>query len=177
MKRFLFEDALKTDRDNVSGLDIANVNIEHLPKEVFEFKNLKGLFLKSTNIEEIPEDINKLENLELFSLYVTPPRSIDLLKVNAMLFQLSTLPRIKRINITANLMNWPSNLFLFHNLNILNLGSNQLREIPAEISCLSKLKEIDISSNKVSLISPSIGSLTRLKKVNLKGNLLATCRN
>jgi Leucine-rich repeat (LRR) protein len=59
----------------------------------------------------------------------------------------------------------PKEVFLFKNLEVLDISKNKLEEIPEDIEMLSKLREISVSNNSLTTLPIQIGKLTQLKKI------------
>lgn len=59
----------------------------------------------------------------------------------------------------------PNEIFLFKNLEILDVSKNKLDEIPEDIQKLSKLREISVANNNLTTLPIQIGNLTELRKI------------
>ncbi|KAK7899576.1 hypothetical protein WMY93_020429 [Mugilogobius chulae] len=66
----------------------------------------------------------------------------------------------------------PEFLDQFSKLTIMDLGKNQLCEIPPEIGKLSSLKELNVSYNRLMKVPPELGSCEELQRLELSGNRL-----
>ena len=58
----------------------------------------------------------------------------------------------------------------------LNLGRNQLTELPRELTQLASLVRLDLSSNRLRKLPPGFGRLQMLQQLQLNGNELGTVR-
>jgi Leucine-rich repeat (LRR) protein len=67
----------------------------------------------------------------------------------------------------------PAELFLFKNLEILDLSKNKLVEIPEDIQKLNKLREINVANNNLTTLPIQIGNLIQLKKIIAYQNNIA----
>ena len=79
---------------------------------------------------------------------------------------------IKLVLRKQKLKEFPKEIFLFKNLQYLDLGKNSILEIPDSISKLKNLQYLDVSRNKLERISMKIGELNNLFYLNLNNNNL-----
>ncbi|XP_043266804.1 toll-like receptor Tollo [Venturia canescens] len=91
------------------------------------------------------------------------------------------LSQLERLDLGENNM-WSlpeGSLCSLHNLEMLNLTKNRLREVAsfhfnAEARCVSSLRELDLSNNSIeSLPSAAFAGLTRLQTLDLRSNAIA----
>ena len=180
---------------NLETLNLKHNPIETLPDSFENLINLKKLFLDFGNIntynEEhrfhkltLPENFGNLPALEEFRIYgaygygwvwidnsiLTLPKSFSNLK------KLHTLVINAKFRYeTYNISNPPAftdfNL-LPENLMELDLGTNNLKEVPAEIGNLSNLEKLSLSENYLETIPSDVGNLTNIKELDLSFNQL-----
>ncbi|CAH1779638.1 unnamed protein product [Owenia fusiformis] len=151
---------------NLTSLVLHNNKLKSLPTEISQLSKLHLLDASTNEIESLPEEFNELTNLHTLNLNCN---------------KLTTLPNFKEmVNLHVvmmshnNLTSFPEGLSdeaLIH-LNTINLGSNEIGEIPDDLSNLPSLKSIDLSENKFDAIPPEMSQCTRIKEFNFKGNKL-----
>lgn len=66
----------------------------------------------------------------------------------------------------------PNEIFKFQNLVELDLGSNLITSVDADIASLSKLEELRISHNLIDSVSSSVSELSNLKRLSFYSNKL-----
>ena len=59
----------------------------------------------------------------------------------------------------------PKEVFLFKNLEILDVSKNKLDELPEELEKLVELRELSVSNNNLTTFPIQIGKLVKLKKI------------
>ncbi|CAM9392236.1 unnamed protein product, partial [Sphacelaria rigidula] len=81
---------------------------------------------------------------------------------------------LRRVDLSGNKLTKvpPGLLQLGEVLEELNLGNNQIAELPAQISNLAGLLSLNMAGNRLSVLPPEIGLLSALKRLGLKGNAL-----
>ncbi len=67
----------------------------------------------------------------------------------------------------------PKEVFLFKNLEVLDISKNKLEEIPEDIEKLVKLREISVANNSLTTLPIQIGKLVQLKKIIAYQNNIA----
>lgn len=168
-------------------------------KEMFEnlsgCKNLKKLYLGSNGITEIPENIRELKNLQVFSApqngLVSLPDSIyelaHLKELDLGINILKELPagigKLSQLKILKLNSNWHNqfdakNLFDeisgLSNLEVLELWSCPIKEIPETISELKKLKMLELSGTLLTKLPKSILTMHHLEKLRIPGNNISS---
>jgi Leucine-rich repeat (LRR) protein len=71
----------------------------------------------------------------------------------------------------------PKEVFLFKNLEILDISKNKLEEIPEEIETLLKLRELSVANNNLTTFPIQLGKLIELKKIIAYQNNIALLPN
>lgn len=66
----------------------------------------------------------------------------------------------------------PPEVFELSELNRLDLGFNELRELPADISRLQKLEQLWLNSNPLTSVHPSLHKCARLKVIDMRDTAL-----
>jgi len=90
-------------------------------------------------------------------------------------------PSLKSINIANNnLMQVPKSIYaapspsmLLTKLEKIDLSSNQLADVPAELSNLTNLKDLNLDGNLLTSLPVELGQLRHLKVLSLRDNQLA----
>jgi len=80
---------------------------------------------------------------------------------------------LRNLDLSSNKMaTLPANIGAFKLLKNLNVAKNRIKEIPQGIENLIKLEMLNLSFNHISALPPSINKLKSLKEVNLSNNSL-----
>ena len=137
------KEALK-DRQRVFHLNLSGRGLKAIPKEVELFENLRTLDLSKNKLKTIKGiDFSKLPKLEGLNLYQN---------------QLGQIPAI---------------LYEINNLQRLNLGANQIREISDDINNWKFLTALKLHHNQITHWPASI-ALKYLETIQLNANKLET---
>jgi Leucine-rich repeat (LRR) protein len=141
---------------HITYLDLYDPLFGNLPKDIGKLENLKVLTL-TTNVAmtKIPSEIAELKNLEelnftkAFKLKQLPPEICD-------------LPKLKKLTVAWGgvLTAVPDSIGKLQELEVLDLGHNQLTTLPASIKELKKLKTLVLWANPISKTE-----LARIKKM------------
>ncbi|MGC2596377.1 MAG: leucine-rich repeat domain-containing protein [Rhabdochlamydiaceae bacterium] len=128
--------------DRIVALDLSDLTLTILPKEIGQLVNLKTLHLCNNQLVTLPKEIGQLVKLETIDLENN---------------QLVTLP--EEIGQLVNLK-W------------LNLRNNQLVTLLKEIGQLVNLKGVDLANNQLATLPKEIVQLVNLKILDLANNQL-----
>ena len=173
------EEALKSPQD-VFQLELINMNLETVPKEVFLFPNLKELILAGNNLSALPEEISKLSNLEFLDLYsnrfIKFPDVIcrlpSLQKLNIGFNYLKKLPPciselklVHSLHLGVNYLGESTELFLPPYLDSLNLSGNRFQVIPNAVLNQKKLQILVFSANYLKELPKELAQLEELKQL------------
>jgi len=104
-------------------LDLSDIGLSHLPKEICLFSALKTCILSDNLLHSLPIEIGSLCKLEI--LYLRNNKLTEL----------------------------PEELSLLHSLKLLDLAENRIHSVSEKILCLPHLQMIDLSSNRLSISS------------------------
>jgi len=81
---------------------------------------------------------------------------------------------IKRLDLAADLTEFPAEIFdLADTLEVLNLSSNQLSDLPKDLTRLYKLRIIFCSDNRFTHVPEVLGQCTNLEMIGFKANQIA----
>ena len=126
--------------ENVSKLDLSNMNLTEFPTEILNLKNLRKLNLSNNKLSVIPREIEKLKNLELLDLS------------------------------NNNINNFYAKICSLKKLKVLNLNNNKIKTIPKQIANLESLKILQLANNKIITLPESFKKLASLQKLNISKN-------
>ena len=164
------------------------IKSEHIPMVIFELENLSALDLKHTKINNLPE--NNLKNLkELYldwnyfdnfsqqqnvmqSLMAPPMSSSTNLSRQTEYPPLSTIAGSTSSVLSNTQVTFSALTPMSASLTILTVSNNLLKEIPAELMCLTNLELLDLSFNTIQKIPKNLNLLVRLKELYLNNNSL-----
>lgn len=148
---FNFQTAVKLAKTakakKLETLDISDLGLKTIPREVFGLTQLKTLKLgkhyhkfdddsQQNCISNFTKNIAKLENLEVL---IAPYNDFNSI---------------------------PPEVFQLKQLRILDLAHNQIKAVPAEISSLTNLEYLDVNHNQLRKLPFEIANLTNLKEVH-----------
>ena len=126
---------------NASILNLSNLGLQEIPKEVFKCRFLKKLDLSHNNIKVLPKDIGKLKFLQ----------SLDL----------------SNNQLTALF----ANLFNISALRVLILNNNQISKIPQQLGNLTNLTKLMVANNKLASLPESLTDCKKLISLDISKNL------
>lgn len=172
-------------------LDVSSNELIHLPKCIGNLTKLSVLNLCLNQISKLPDEIGNLNSLEALDIGCNKltdlPATIGnltqlqqlLLRLNqftsACLLKLVGLSKLKRLELSSNpLGTLPAELFQLSSLTTLQIGHNQLSQLPPEIANLTLLTELVASNNQLQELPTSITQLTNLQLLNVVSNQLTT---
>ncbi|XP_068631893.1 carboxypeptidase N subunit 2-like [Battus philenor] len=168
----------------VKRLSLSGNRIRSVTKESFPVDNSIELLDLSNNVIEIVEEnsflsctnlreLNLAQNNITFTFALPPTLQIAILRINT-LYHWPTFPSgITYIDLSYNRLSdmYKENQVDFDNLEILNVGGNQIKEINMEKK-LPKLFSLDISYNFIKDVPKCLNSqiLPKLEDLRLDGN-------
>ena len=84
---------------------------------------------------------------------------------------LADLPNLRRLDLSTNrLVELPAELWELAQLEVVDLGSNRLRELDREIGQLMALRVLDLSENRLAELPVELANCTALTELDLYGN-------
>jgi Leucine-rich repeat (LRR) protein len=146
--------------NQITRLDLSNLELEVLPPEIGNLGQLQTLVLTNTQIKELPAEICKLGQLQ--TLYLTKTQIKELPAEICKLGQLQTLylsnTQIKEL---------PAAIGNLGQLQRLNLSNTQIKELPAEICKLGQLQTLVLTNTQIKELPAEIGNLGQLQMLYL----------
>ena len=151
---------------NMTEIDLSNIFLIEIPKEIFKCKVLEILDLSRNSLIGIQDSIVNLSNLK--RLYLNDNRitnlpplqpSIEILDISfnplTSISSICKLPKLQSLYcVSTSIDAFPPEFISLSNLRHLNLSVNQISIIPNYFSEFSTLSTLDLSSNQISDISP-----------------------
>ena len=128
---------------NAVELDLSDLHLKSLPKEIGKLSNLKHLNLRNNHLQHFPMEILDLSNLE-----VLDASGNDLTELPSDIDKLSELIR-------------------------LDLSGNKLTHLPPTIGSLSKLVKLYVNGNYLTELPSEMKNLSQLRILNIGGHSLA----
>jgi len=148
---------------------IQRVYLDYPPIEKINFsddfyKKVVELKINSqANVVYIFNDIiYKMTNLTKLIM-----RDLNLNKIPKSVYQMTKLTKLA---ISGNKIGEIESIGNLINLEILNIGNNQLTSLPETIGNLTNLKYLDIGNNQLTILPETIGNLTNLIELHISAN-------
>ncbi len=158
-----FEIALEEEIERVKNnknrttLNLNNLNLIEIPKEINELEHIITIDLRENKIKEI-KNLDKLKNLEELYLNDNKISRIE---------NLENLTKLKSLYLNKNEISEIDHLENLGQLEVLNLADNKITEIK-NIDSLKKITELYLSNNPIKRIEhlENLGNLTTLSLDN-----------
>lgn len=147
--------------------DFFSKNMREVPRELKsrdQLFALKNLELKRMKITIVDPELGSLVNLKKLSLSEN--------RINSLPKELFSLVSLKKLDLSFNNLekDFTSNIQYLSRLESLNLASNAIEFIPAEIASLSNLTEFILCYNQIKCIPAEIAQLRNLRLLDLTFN-------
>ncbi len=161
--------------DSLEILDLSNNNLSTLPEKLTELTKLKIIFASQNNFTQLPDVLGRLPNLEMIGFKSNQIKSVNnssLPKklrwliltdnvIETLPDSLGERPRLQKLALAGNQLTClPTTLNQAHNLELIRISANNLREFPEQLLNLPKLAWIAFSGNPFSVANDSIKTLT-----------------
>jgi len=179
---------------NLEKLYIRHCTIKSIPESIGNLKMLKKLEIWSTQLESLPTSVSDIRTLiELKfgfnKLFKDSNNLIEALKNNNSLKNLylpncsieippesiGDLAALEILDLSSNkITNLPKSVGNLKSLKKLKLDSNEIETIPESIIKLESLEDIDLRKNKIHIFLTEICELKYLKFIRIAGNKLET---
>ncbi|MCP4220222.1 MAG: hypothetical protein GY765_36660 [bacterium] len=144
-------------------LNLSNLNLTHVPPELFQLTHLRQLRLDNNRLQELPEEIENLRALTDLDL-----SNNRLEHLPESFGKLSELERLYLFN--NRLTHLCKGFSQLKSLDFLDVSWNRLTDFPPEIVELSTLGRLEMDNNGLANLPEGIGRLTELTALYL-GNL------
>lgn len=161
--------------DSLEILDLSNNNLSALPEKLIELTKLKIIFASQNNFTQLPDVLGRLPNLEMIGFKSNQikgvsnsslPKKLRWLILTDNVIEtlpdsLGERPRLQKLALAGNQLTClPTTLNQAHNLELIRISANNLREFPEQLLNLPKLAWIAFSGNPFSVANDSIKTLT-----------------
>jgi len=149
----------------IRDLDLTNLGLTTLPKEIGRFVNLQRLDLASNKLSTLPKEITLLAKLR--RLYLRDNR------FSALPLEITQLGNLQGLYLAGNnLTTLPKEIAQLKNLQRLYLTGNHLTTLPKEIGELGSLCVLQLAGNHLTTLPKEIGQLLSLETLHLSKNPL-----
>jgi Leucine-rich repeat (LRR) protein len=92
-------------------------------------------------------------------------------KLKAFPKEIWMFPNLQYLDLSKNLItDYPDSLGQLKNLQVLHLSKNKIESLPREFGDNTNLVIVDINQNELTMIPPQVGKLKKLKYLDLWGN-------
>lgn len=167
-------------------LNLSNLGLRQVPKEVLDLKQLKRLFLQNNQLTILPAEIGKLSQLQEVNVSENQlggiPKSfaklVALRTLNLAKNRLTSLPKplrylknLQRLYLNDNrISSLPSSLCQATKLQELYVSNNPIRKLPADLDLLKQLQILDAEGCQITVLPIQIGGLSQLRSLHLAEN-------
>jgi len=165
---------------NLESLHISDNPFEEIPEAVFSLTRLQVLLAGGTDIKAISPKINQLKELEVLNIASTPLESVPslagLTELHELVLSITNIRQLPAGVLDAK------NLLILHfsslpnldtdnplpgisrmkNLRLLDIGSNELTEIPVEVAQLRNLQFLSLHGTPIKSLPKELLSHPRL---------------
>jgi len=159
--------------DTLTRLDMTGNALDTLPEDFHTLKNLKILFLSDNNFKELPSVLAKCLNLSMIGFRNNQITSVP---ENALPFStrwliltdndieklpesMGDLSLLQKCMLSGNkLTALPQSMAQCHNLELLRIGVNEMKEFPSFLLNLPKLSWLAYSGNPFCAKHPDVGT-------------------
>lgn len=144
---------------NIEALDLSNIVLNTLPKELKLFSNLRSLRLYNNGLLALPSFIGNLSKLQILDLGAN--------QISVLPSSLAKLTQLQELILGVNkISKLPSFLSRFTELTTLHFGANGLVELP-NMEQYTKLQNLYLGGNNFTVLPESLGILPELRMINI----------
>jgi Leucine-rich repeat (LRR) protein len=170
------------ENNQIQYLSAANNELTTLPTSIGNCRRLKTLDLSGNKLKSIPETLGNLKALQSISLrqnrlecfpvpigHLAALQTLNLSRNLLTDIKISPSPRLEKLYLSENKITSLSCFESLPSLDLLDISSNKLEELPESLSRCIKLSCLDVRDNSLVSLSPCLGNLN-LKKLYVTGN-------
>ncbi|MBS0604618.1 MAG: leucine-rich repeat domain-containing protein [Verrucomicrobia bacterium] len=153
--------------ESIEKLDLSNLGLHTLPKEIDLLVNLKTLDLSRNRLTDLPDEIGNLKKLTVLDLNKN--------RLTALPSGVCNLSSLESLTACCNrIAEIPQEIGDLVNLKTLFLGSNRIRTLPERMGDLDSLICLSIENNRLEKLPESIGGMKHLRALFLQDNRLSS---
>ncbi len=156
---FLFNKKIDT---TIEVLDLSKKSLKTVPEYILQYSNLKELDLSKNQLTELPVFLKELKFLKKINLHGN-----ELTELPSFIFNYDYLVDIDVSSNKISEIPLTNNYYDFSRLEILDIGYNPLKKIPAWIWKLSSIQELFISGLEINELPIEIGNLKTLTTLSI----------
>lgn len=131
----------------INSLELSYISITELPTWISQLDNLEYLYISNTRLKNFPDAL--LNNLKVLNISTIPLERLP--STNKILI-------LKSVSINNTQISEIPDCYLSQELEIFNIKSSEVQELPVAISELKKLKYINIAGSKIKSFSNEMKS-------------------
>jgi Leucine-rich repeat (LRR) protein len=142
---------------NLQELDLGYNELESLPTGLAGLTSLKELTLVENRFKGFPDAVLDVASLEVLDLqgtadYVEKPKN-DITEIPD---GITRLGKLRELNMPNNKVRTLSKSLFATHIAVLNLESNQIKEVPKEIVAMSSLVELNLEENPIANVPEAV---------------------
>jgi hypothetical protein len=163
----LLRDWIKENCENLTLLNLFNVDLTYLPPEIGQLSQLTRLRSNHSQLTILPAEIGKLSQLQKLELNQSQLASLPA--------EIGQLSQLRVLDLSRNqLTALPVEIGQLSQLQKLELNQSQLASLPAEIGQLSQLQKLELNQSQLTSLPVEIGQLSELQTLYLNQNQLTS---
>jgi Leucine-rich repeat (LRR) protein len=152
----------------IEFLDLSENNFRRIPHTVKKLKSLKSLDLTKNRIRRIPRFIARMDSLQELKLNHNQLKKLSKRDI-------SKLKNLKAIQLGANeLDELPANVEELTRIETINVGINNISQLPDGFAKLTTLKHLIFYRNQFDSLPDEIWELTRLEELDFYHNAISS---
>jgi len=149
---------------NLMNLDLSGNSVSALDAGLAQCSNLVSVSLASNHFTDIPSFLDKLKSLQ--SLDISSNRIDRVVRTGVWM-----LPKLAQLNLSSNLIgDIPAEVCLAQQLNSLQWENNRCRKVHEGLFTLTKLVHLKLARNQIAELSERVSRLSSLQDLDLSSN-------